>query len=329
MLYDIVKIVKKCIKYWFIFLITLVIGSGAIVFDYLKADQYSKMETSMLVTYLNSDKILQMENENSTDYFNNQIFDIVSKYYLKENKRTIAEQFKLSESDFDIEIYRANVSKLLVFDVKIYAPSDDVVKNMWSYVSVDLQNYIRECSQQIISESYLTDVSFVEVGGFEFEYIKETNSAKIILLVLGLLIIEIIVVAMITIKNYTFLCNDEIEDNLRNEFDEKIFLKDYDKNLESFNYRLDKIDDLKMTTLLISEKNEIVTEIKTKYNLEHIDISDLDLIDKVKNNKKIKNVILEIIKNKTKILDIGSLIKNIKSLGIEKIYIITRDKEKK
>lgn len=329
MLYDIVKIVKKCLKYWFVFLITLVVGGGAVVFDYMRGDQYSKVETSMLVTYLNSDKILQLESDNPTDYFNNQIYNIVSRYYLRDNKKIIAEHFKISESDFDIEISRVNMSTLLVFDVKILAPNDDLVKNMKSYIGVDLQNYIREYSQQIIPNDYLADVSFVEMGGLDVEHIKESDTSKMILLVLGLLVIEVIVVAVITMKNYTFLCNDEIDNNLRNEFGEKLFLEDYDKNIESLNYRLDKIEDLKNTTILISEDSEIVSNIKTKYSLKHIDISDLDLIDKVKDNTNVKNIILEIVKNKTKILEVNSLIKNIKLCGIEKFYVITRDKEKK
>ena len=320
MIYDIIKILKKCLKFWYVFVITGVIALGALFVSNIPLSTYQG-EFKVYINSINQKKIMK-ENGNLEYYYylTNAIIDKINTDYLKDINNKVCSTLNVSGDNLTISITLDDNQSGNPIKVVLSHTSKDVADKVSNFLKQDLSAYIQTLSDEIIPDSYLT-------GEYALVYNEATPNAVLTrmvinfgLIVVIIMIFEVFVIGMFVLKKNIILFDDEIKTLYKKD----VLVKNYTKSMEELNAVL--TNRFSTATVIIAESNSAIKDIVDKRDIKCIDINNDKAIKETFLNDN--NVIIEVVKDKTEINTINKILDTVKLNNVKDVYFVTRYKEK-
>lgn len=318
MVYDFIKILKKCLKFWYVFVGTFVLLLASMVVFFRPLTIY---KSSCNISIINIDKKQIISDTGNIDYYNSlndSIVDIAKEFYVNDNLDEINNKFSTDGNlKVTVDIYKELNAQL--YHVQVSHPDKELCEQILNYIKIDFVDYINEITKHEIPEEYRTEIA-VKVYNESVPYkTLQDGIINFCLISVGIIIIEIIVFGILTLKNNKI----EFEGELKTEFNLDALVKDYNKNSEQA-IKTIKSNSLENSMIICEDVNYC----KEKFNnssFEYISILTIKDINDIDLNK---NIILEVVKGITDKNKIEKIVNELKKVNFKNYYFITRNKEK-
>ena len=316
---DIFKIIKKCLKFWYVFIITLLIGLLSIYFFFKPIRTYNS-SFSLKSEFLNR-KLLWDEFYSWDAYDDNRkvVLTTVSDNYLKERNEEIRKDLSLVEQNH----YSIKVSVLGDYSgLSVVVQSGDAAtcEKVIDYIYSDIVIYLEDIINKNVSGKYRIPTENELSRPKDASLSINNKKTKLGLTVLiSTLMAEVVFIALIALNKKKIESDIEVESIC----DTKIIVKDYDKNLKAFETILKKNKQFRKNVLLISEDLNYVSQ---RIKAEQVRYKELHTLSSVEDFYDIEETsfIIEIIKFKTPKKNVINLINILNMLNITDICVITR-----
>lgn len=318
MFYDLYKILKRCLKFWYIFALTIAVCIPA-CFLFVKPLKYHSSSYRVSAEFLDKKAILDKYYDlNIYDDLNMAVLGFVVNNYAIENEREIEQIFSINKSDFIISLMIIGGYKDREIFVSVATQSDELSSKIKEYIKGDLLIYINEIA------TIKTDVELQQE--FKYYIVDEGNETSVnnnlfysFIVVCMILILEVFVIGLAGLRHSCILSDSE----LQTVFKSNIIMKDYNLNLDDFNVIIKTHNKLNNKVMLLTENTDFVENVLKKHKWSY---ANLDNINSVKDFENIeeRSFVIEVVKGRTKNRDIVRVMDLLRTLNFENIYFITR-----
>lgn len=316
---DILKITKKCLKLWYVFVITLVVG---VMSTFLSVKPLKTYSTSFSIKTDFLDRKKLWDEFYSWDIYNElkqKTLTAVSSNYFNDNSEEIKKALNITDEDIDFDVTFSISGSYSVLTVYSRSNDSDTSKDVLEYVKTDIVSYLEEkITESVAPEDTIPTVNVVSKS-------SDISSSINKKLIFGLastvfvLFVELFVIAIIALCNKTIETDGDIESN----YGAQVIVKDYEIKIKELETILNKNDVFKNKTLLISENIDYVSKKLKKEKLNYKELSSILNIEDFYDIEETAFVV-EIVKGKTLKKDIEKLMKIFNVLNFKDVCFITR-----
>lgn len=320
MIYDIIKVVKKCLKFWYIFVVTGVVGMGLLLLSSIPIREYQG-GFRLDVNSINQQKIMKENGDLEYYYYlSNAIVDKINNEYSKNIKDRVCSQLNLNGNNLNISIKVNNGEPGTPIEVLVSDVSKDSAIKINNFLKEDLSEYIQTASDANIPVSYMTGEYTLLYDEIEPYAVLTRSAINFVLCVVMIIVLEVFVVGMYVLKKNIVLFDEEIN----SAYGKEVLVKNYTNNIAELNIAL-KNRGLTQC-LIIGEKWPENKLLDGELNIKYVDINNQNIIKE--NLTKDSKIIIEVVKDKTEVKTIEEILNLAKLQNVEDIYFITRNKEK-
>lgn len=320
MVYDFIKILKKCLKFWYVFVGTFVLLIAA-MFIFIRP--ITTYKSSCTISINNIDKKKVINDTGNIDYFNSlndSVVEIAKEFYIKDNLDEINNKFATG-GNLKLRIDTYKVLEAQMYNFEISHPNKELCKQVLDFIKTDFVDYVSEVVEQEIPVEYRTANTYKVYNESSPAKTLQDSAFNFCLISIGSIVVEIIVFGVLTLKNNKI----EFEEEINSEFNTNALVKDYNKNIEQA-FKAIKSNNLENSIIICEDVDyckKIFNDLAVTYRACATvkDVNDLDL--------KEKNIIIEIVKSITEKNKIEKVVNELNKVGFKNYYFITRTVEKK
>jgi len=319
MVYDLIKILKKCLKFWYVFVGTLLLMVSA-MFIFVRPITTYKGSFNLSINFVDKKQVIS--DTGDIDYFESLsdcVVEIVKEFYLKDNANEINEKFKTT-GKLRIKISCDDFMDIKMFKIEVSHPNKDISTSVLDYLATDFVGYVNAVAQQEVPYEYQGTGSFKLYN--EMEPIKSLQDevVNLALVSVAIVVVEIIIFSVLTLKNNKI----EFEGELKTDFNADSLIKNYNKNIEQVEkvFKANRFENIIFIGEDVDYAKRIFKNLIGEYTTYKINehVNDLEF------NKK--NIVIEVVKGETRKSDIEKLITEFNKINFNNYYFITRNKEK-
>ena len=254
---DLLKIIKKCLKLWYVFVITLVVGVAATFLSVKPLKTYTCSFT-VKTEFLSRGKLW---NEfYSWDVYNElkeKVLTSVTRNYFNDNSEEMKKSLNITDEDIDFDVSFSISGSYSVLTVYSRSNDSETSKEVLEYVKTNIVSYLEEKITENVDPVYMADKTVNTVS--KSTDISSTINKKLMFgfaYVIFALCLELFVIAIIALFKKTIETDGDIESN----YGKNVIVKDYDSKIKEIETILNKNNAFKNKTLLISEDIDYVSK---------------------------------------------------------------------